>query len=77
MKCVKLCREKDVACPNKDCRYWIDYKDDLNCTHETIYKHGSMTLREIAKREGLSFVRIQQIEKQALKKIKKRIKLFN
>ena len=77
MKCVELCRKKDVECPNEDCRYWIDYKDDLNCTHETIYKHGPMTLREIAKREGLSFVRIQQIEKQALKKIKRRLKLFN
>ena len=33
-----------------------------------------MTLREIADREGLTFARIQQIEKQALKKLAKRSK---
>ena len=51
---------------------WIDYDDDLNCTFISIEKHGKMTLREIAEREGLTFARIQQIEKLALKKLSKR-----
>ena len=33
-----------------------------------------MTLEEVSKRIGVSLVRISQIEKEALKKIRKRIK---
>ena len=67
-----MCQLKNKCCKNKECRYWIDYDDDLNCTFIAIEKHGKMTLREIAEREGLTFARIQQIEKQALKKLSKR-----
>ena len=67
-----MCQLKNKCCKNKECRYWIDYDDDLNCTFIAIEKHGKMTLREIADREGLTFARIQQIEKQALKKLSKR-----
>ena len=72
MKCKQRCQLKNKCCKNKECRYWIDYDDDLNCTFIAIEKHGKMTLREIADREGLTFARIQQIEKQALKKLSKR-----
>tara|TARA_B100000945_G_scaffold309050_1_gene299482 strand:+ start:512 stop:760 length:249 start_codon:yes stop_codon:yes gene_type:complete len=72
MKCKQMCQLKNKCCKNKECRYWIDYDDDLNCTFIAIEKHGKMTLREIAEREGLTFARIQQIEKQALKKLSKR-----
>ena len=72
MKCKDLCKRKNKCCKKKDCRYWIGYDDDLNCTFVAIEKHGKMTLREIADREGLTFARIQQIEKLALKKLSKR-----
>tara|TARA_B100000287_G_scaffold373736_1_gene373093 strand:- start:566 stop:706 length:141 start_codon:yes stop_codon:yes gene_type:complete len=36
---------------------------------ETVDKHGALTLREVADRLGVSFVRIKQIEDKALKKI--------
>lgn len=55
-------------------RCWIDYPEDENCIHVSIAKNGSMTLDEISKRIGVSLVRISQIEKAALKKIRKRIK---
>lgn len=74
MKCAALCKQKNKSCKKKECRYWIDYDDDLNCTFIAIAKHGKMTLREVADREGLTFARIQQIEKQALKKLAKRSK---
>tara|TARA_B100000287_G_scaffold50693_1_gene44913 strand:- start:260 stop:508 length:249 start_codon:yes stop_codon:yes gene_type:complete len=74
MKCKQMCQLKNKCCKKKECRYWIDYDDDLNCTFIAIEKHGKMTLREIADREGLTFARIQQIEKQALKKLAKRSK---
>ena len=75
-KCSKLCIHHDVSCPNEDCRYWINFSDDLNCTFIAIKKHGAMTLREVARRTGVSFVRIKQIEKAALAKIKK-MNIFN
>ena len=74
MKCKQMCQLKNKCCKKKECRYWIDYDDDLNCTFIAIEKHGKMTLREIADSEGLTFARIQQIEKQALKKLAKRSK---
>tara|TARA_Y100000310_G_C20023523_1_gene508521 strand:+ start:209 stop:448 length:240 start_codon:yes stop_codon:yes gene_type:complete len=67
--CLKVCRDLDVTCPIKECNHWIDYKDDLNCTLEAVEKNGHMTLREVAKRLGVSFVRIKQIEDKAIKKI--------
>ena len=75
-KCSKLCIHHDVSCPNEDCRYWINFSDDLNCSFIAIKKHGAMTLREVARRTGVSFVRIKQIEKAALAKIKK-MSIFN
>tara|TARA_E500000305_G_C3942038_1_gene197948 strand:+ start:410 stop:652 length:243 start_codon:yes stop_codon:yes gene_type:complete len=75
-KCSKLCIYHDVSCPNEDCRYWINFSEDLNCTFISIKRHGAMTLREVARRTGVSFVRIKQIEKAALAKIKK-MNIFN
>jgi hypothetical protein len=72
-ECSKLCIKHKVSCPNNDCRYWMDYEEDLNCTFIAVKKHGAMTLREIAKRVGVSFVRIQQIEKKALAKLARKI----
>tara|TARA_R100000008_G_C3537435_1_gene142841 strand:+ start:331 stop:513 length:183 start_codon:yes stop_codon:yes gene_type:complete len=57
---------------------WIDYEEDLNCTLITVRKHGNLTLREVAVREGVSFVRIKQIEQKALEKLKKKnLELFH
>ncbi len=72
-ECAELCIKHKVGCPNKSCRMWIDYEEDFNCTNIAIKKNGNMTLRQIAERESLSFVRIQQIEKKALKKLKSKI----
>lgn len=67
--CLKTCRKMNVACPINECRYWIDYSDDRNCTFETIDKHDFLTLRETAARLGISYVRVKQIEDKVLKKI--------
>jgi hypothetical protein len=75
--CAYKCKKEDNKCRNEGCRLWINYEEDLNCTLITIDKHGSMTLREIAKREGVSFVRIQQIEKKAVAKLKKKMSEWN
>lgn len=69
--CHRLCIKENVSCPNNDCKMWIDYEEDLNCTLVAVQKNGSMTLREIALRERISFVRVKQIQDKALMKIRK------
>jgi hypothetical protein len=71
--CTAACKGLEVSCPNQKCRMWIDYEEDLNCTNIAVERHGDMTLREIAKREGVSFVRIKQIEDAAKVKLRKRL----
>jgi len=67
----------DNACTYKDCRQWIDYEEDLNCTLVAVDKHGNMTLREIGKRLSLSFVRIKQIQDRALFKLQTKMRNLN
>jgi len=69
-ECSRKCMKNKKTCTQKDCRLWIDFPDEQNCTLISVYENGSMTLREVAEREGLSFARIKQIETKALKKLK-------
>ncbi len=62
------------CCEEDESRCWIDYPEDDNCIYVAIEKHGPMTLAEVSKRLGISLVRVSQLEKQALKKLSKRIK---
>ena len=68
-KCLQTCKDLKTACPIRECRYWIDYPQDSNCTFEAVEQHGNMTLREVAERLGISYVRVKQIQDKALKKI--------
>jgi len=70
-ECSKKCVELGVSCPVKDCRDWIDFEEDHNCTSIAIAKNGSMTLREISDRLHVSFVRVKQIEDKTLEKIQR------
>ena len=72
-ECARSCCALEVSCPNKECSNWVDYKEDLNCTIISVHKNGAMTLREAAERLGVSFVRVCQIEKAALQKVKKKL----
>jgi len=70
LKCSQECVDTRKSCGVNECRLWIDFKEDHNCCLISIYEHGSMTLREVAKRLGISFARVKQIETKALKKLK-------
>ena len=73
-ECVTACKRCDVSCPNSDCKHWMEHEDDFNCSLVAVDKHPSgLTLREVGERLGISFVRVCQIEKSALGKLKKRI----
>ena len=74
MSCVKTCEETGVACQNTTCRYWMDYPDDLNCCIVCVHNCGSLTLKEVANRLGLSHVRIKQIQDKAMLKINKNLR---
>jgi hypothetical protein len=74
MKCLEKCRAENKTCKNKECRLWIDFKKDLNCISMAVSVHGAMTLRETARRLGISFVRVKQIEDEAKKKLVKVLK---
>ena len=67
--CAEVCNKDKKSCENTECRMWIDYEEDLNCTEIAIKKKGSMTLKEVGKRLGISYVRVTQIEKEALNKM--------
>ena len=67
--CLEACKKLNVTCPIQKCRYWINYPAEKNCTFQTIENNCQMTLREAADRLGISFVRVKQIQDNALKKI--------
>lgn len=70
-QCSDVCLEHNVACPAKECRLWIDYPKDNNCTLIAIYKNDykPMKLREIGERLHVTAARIKQIESECYKKI--------
>ncbi len=72
-KCAALCLEEDVSCPNRDCRQWISYEEDNNCTLVTVQKHGPLTLREIGLRINRTPPRVKQIIDEVLLRIRKNI----
>jgi len=72
IKCAEILIEKNVDCPCEECRLWIDHEEDQNCTIVAVDNNKDMTLREVADRMGISFVRVKQIQDQALKKVLKR-----
>ena len=72
LKCSRECMKKEICCDIEECRLWINYEDEYNCSLISIYEQGPMTLREVAERLGISFARVKQLETRALEKLKKR-----
>ncbi len=70
--CTRKCVDDKKPCAEKNCRAWINYKEDFNCSNISIARCGNMTLAEIAKRLGLSIVRVKQIQDKALQKLQKK-----
>ncbi len=77
LACSRKCVELNINCPHSDCKHWIDFPKENNCSLVSINHNGSMTLRQIAERLHLSFARIKQIETKALIKIRKHTSSLN
>ena len=73
LPCSVECIVKQKSCSEKECKHWIEYEEDNNCSLISINKYGRMTLQQIADRLGISVVRVCQIEKEVLRKMKKRL----
>jgi len=69
--CARKCMKERKCCNTLECRHYIEYPADYNCTLVAVYENGPMTLREVAKRLSISFARVKQIEQKALNKMKK------
>ncbi len=72
MKCFEFISNNKKVCKKEKCRYWIESKENKNCT--LIYsKKDGVTLEDIGKIFNITRMRICQIEKIAIKKIKNKI----
>ncbi len=69
MKCFEICESKKSTCKNKECRYWMESSEFNNCTILAADK-GPMTLQSIGDIFGITRMRVCQIEKKILSKIK-------
>ncbi len=68
-KCYLKILDDNLDCDKTDCRHYISSKKDKNCSLHAACK-GPMTLQEIGEYYNISRMRVCQIEKSILKKLK-------
>lgn len=67
--CWQANEANETPCMNKECRLWLKCKAMQNCTIIAA-QDGPKTLQEIGNLHGLTRMRICQVEKEALRKIR-------
>ena len=75
MKCFEYNKQCNKICAKNECRYWIDLKNYKNCCiiaagEESNLNGEKFTLQDIGDIFKVTRMRICQIEKIAVKKIK-------
>jgi hypothetical protein len=71
--CFDIYEKCNLPCDEKNCRQWINYPADFNCSIICANKNDTgLSLREVADRMGVTHVRVQQVEKAGLAKINKK-----
>ncbi len=68
-KCYIKILQDDSPCKKEECRHYFFSEKDLNCTLHAACR-GPMTLQEIGEYYNISRMRVCQIEKTILKKLK-------
>ena len=67
--CWQANENNRTPCKNKECRLWLKCKEAQNCTIIAA-QEGPLTLQEIGNLHELTRMRICQVEKEALRKIR-------
>ena len=81
MKCFDYNKQHNKECQKTSCRYWIDHKKSQNCcivASEENFPNNSekYTLQDIGNMFKVTRMRICQIEKIAVKKLKDKFNNF-
>ena len=74
--CYDKIRKTKQKCGQKDCRNFVQHEQSYNCT-VLAAEDGPMTLQQIGDIFGVSRMRICQIEKTILSKLRKTKSSFN
>lgn len=69
-KCYNKVKLSGRVCRVRSCRHYLNSKDNLNCSILAAHS-GPKTLKTIGECYGVTRMRICQIEKQILKKLRK------
>ena len=77
MKCFKYNKNNNLNCEVSNCRYWIDSKRSNNCCLNALqdkkYDESKVTLQDIGDIFKVTRMRICQVEKIALKKLRDKV----
>lgn len=70
--CFAAHAKRRLPCLKQTCRMWLDSPEHLNCTLLAICQNNccAMTLQQIGDIHGLTRMRVCQIEKRAIEKVK-------
>lgn len=68
--CFENCRLSERCCKNETCRHSIKNDKYMNCSLLAVKNNEAQTLADIGDVFGLTRMRICQIEKAAIRKIK-------
>jgi len=74
MKCYNYNKKFNFNCEKNNCRYWLNKKSSNNCCLIASNENDQITLEEIGSVFNVTRMRICQIEKKAIQKIKDRFK---
>ena len=78
MKCYDICKVTNRKCSKEECRMWMDFKEDLNCSIIASNKNpDGMSVREIGERLKLTCTRVKQIQDKALEKLSESVRISN
>ena len=72
-KCFEQVANERKSCKNKSCRYWIDCGEYKNCCIVGAKSSDKLTLQNIGEIFNVTRMRICQIEKAAVKKLKDKV----
>ena len=67
--CWEANKNNDKPCQNKECRLWLKCEAKQNCTI-IAGEHGPLNIQKIGNLHELTRMRICQVEKEAMRKIR-------